>query len=421
MPGELALRKLMAGDTGRRRTDAPLAVSISPLLSSFPQARSASAGIQRQTPAAIGRSPLCAALGGDDGARSHRRATGEPRQSRGAGLDAGGWDREQGCRIWPRARLRWWRRARRRRRRRRRRTATRCSGPGPRRSRCRRSTASRSSISCRRSTRRSPPTARRSRRSPATEAAPTFANTIEALERAGRRRSTASRRVFFNLAATDTNDGHPGHRAGAGAALCQARHAHLPGRDAVCPRRCPVQEAQEARAERGAGARARALSPRLRQVRRRARAQGQEAHGGDRRAHVGARHPLQPEPAGRRAGVRDGAGGRARPRRPARGGARGGGADGQGPRPPRQARHHAGALLDRAVPAVFGPARSAREGVQGLDHARRQRRQDRQPQDRGRDPGAAGPSGRGCWASRRRPTRRSSSPWPRRPPPCASC
>ena len=45
---------------------------------------------------------------------------------------------------------------------------------------------------------------------------------------------------------------------------------------------------------------------------------------------------------------------------------------------------------DRAVPAVFGPARSAREGVQGLDHARRQRRQDRQPQDRGRDPGAAG-------------------------------
>ncbi len=40
-------------------------------------------------------------------------------------------------------------------------------------------------------------------------------------------------------------------------------------------------------------------------------AEGQEAHGGDRRAHVGARHQVQPEPAGRRAGVRDGAGGRA--------------------------------------------------------------------------------------------------------------
>ena len=38
-------------------------------------------------------------------------------------------------------------------------------------------------------------------------------------------------------------------------------------------------------------------------------------------------------------------------------------------------------------------ARSAREGVQRLDHARRQRRQDRQPQDRGRDPGSAGRAG----------------------------
>ena len=54
-----------------------------------------------------------------------------------------------------------------------------------------------------------------------------------------------------------------------------------------------------------------------------------------------------------------------------------------------QARHHAVALQRRAVPAVLGAARSAREGVQGLDHARRQRRQDRQPADRGRDPGAA--------------------------------
>ena len=47
--------------------------------------------------------------------------------------------------------------------------------------------------------------------------------------------------------------GDPGHRAGAGAALRQARHAHLPGRDAVRARRRPVQEAQEAAPERGAG------------------------------------------------------------------------------------------------------------------------------------------------------------------------
>ena len=224
------------------------------------------------------------------------------------------------------------------------------------------------------------------------KAAPTFANTIDALEQ-GRRRPRPHLDRVLQPCRHRHQRGHPGHRAGAGAALCQARHAHLPGRDAVCPRRCPLQEAQEAQIERGAEPCARALPPRLRQVRCRPRAQRQEADGGDRPAHVRARHPLQPEPAGRRAGVRDGAGERVRPRRPARGRARGGGADGQGPRPPRQARHHVGALQRRAVPAVFGPARSAREGVQGLDHARRQRRQDRQPQDRSRDPGAAGRAG----------------------------
>ena len=108
---------------------------------------------------------------------------------------------------------------------------------------------------------------------------------------------------------------------------------------------------------------------------------------------VGARHAVQPEPAGRRAGVRAGAGGRGGPRRPAGGGARGGGADGERARAQGQARHHAVALQHRAVPAVFGAARSAREGVQGLDHARRQRRQDRQPQDRA-------PRSWGCRAER---------------------
>ena len=80
-----------------------------------------------------------------------------------------------------------------------------------------------------------------------------------------------------------------------------------------------------------------------------------------------------------------------------------------------------GALLGRAVPAVFGQARSAREGLQGLDHARRQRRQDRQPQDRGRDPGAAGRAGAAAGLQDGGRLRARSSPWPRRPPPCASC
>ena len=80
---------------------------------------------------------------------------------------------------------------------------------------------------------------------------------------------------------------------------------------------------------------------------------------------------------------------RARPRRPARGAARSrrARADRSGPR--RQVRHHAVALVDRAVPAVLRPPRSARGGVQRLDPARRDGRGNRQPRHHRRDRRAA--------------------------------
>ena len=142
--------------------------------------------------------------------------------------------------------------------------ATRCSGPGPRRSRCRRSTRCGSSTSCRRST--------RLRRQPQGDRGDRQCRAMRRPSPTPSMRWSARRPPRPHLVGVlqpgrhRHQQGHPGDRAGAGAALCQARHAHLPGRDAVCPRRCPLQEAQEARAQRGADARARALSPRLREV-----------------------------------------------------------------------------------------------------------------------------------------------------------
>ena len=57
----------------------------------------------------------------------------------------------------------------------------------------------------------------------------------------------------------------------------------------------------------------------------------------------------------------------------------------RGARPRRQIRHHAGALVLRELPAVLRAPRPAREGVPGLDQARRERRRDRQPRADRRD------------------------------------
>ena len=87
---------------------------------------------------------------------------------------------------------------------------------------------------------------------------------------------------------------------------------------------------------------------------------------------------------------------------------------GAGARPRRQIRHHAGALERRAVPAVLGPPRPAREGVPRLDHARRKRRGDRQPGDHRRDGARCAPSGRKLLGFETLPTTGSTTRW-RRP------
>ena len=83
-----------------------------------------------------------------------------------------------------------------------------------------------------------------------------------------------------------------------------------------------------------------------------------------------------------------GAGG-TRPRRPAGSAARSRCARRRRPGACRQVRHHAVALVDRAVPAVLRPPRSARGGVQRLDPARRDGQGDRQPRHHRRDHRAA--------------------------------
>ena len=127
-----------------------------------------------------------------------------------------------------------------------------------------------SSTSCRPSTAALPSTARRSRPSPATRRrrrSPTpstpWSGPGDALDRVSA--------VFFNLAATDTNDEIQAIERALAPRFAKHGMRIYQDETLFAPRRCPVQEAQEARAERGAGARAGALSPRLRQVRRRAR------------------------------------------------------------------------------------------------------------------------------------------------------
>ena len=88
--------------------------------------------------------------------------------------------------------------------------------------------------------------------------------------------------------------------------------------------------------------------------------------------------------------------------------ARSGGEGGGRARHGRQARHHAVALLDRAVPAILHPPRPARGGVQGVDRARRERRRDRQPRRSSPRWWGSGPSAPSCSATKLRafPARR---------------
>ena len=94
-----------------------------------------------------------------------------------------------------------------------------------------------------------------------------------------------------------------------------------------------------------------------------ARSRGQEARGRDQPAPGLALHEVQPEPPRRRDGLRAVPGQGVRPFRPARVAARRGRRRGRGARPEGQMGHHEHALEHGAVPHLFGPARPAREGV----------------------------------------------------------
>ena len=221
-------------------------------------------------------------------------------------------------------------------------------------------------------------------------AKPTFANTIDALERAGRGLDRVAG-VFYNLAGTDTNDEI--QKIEREVAPRFAKHGMRVYQNAKLFRRVDALFKKKGKLglTRGAGAGAGALSPQLHPLRRGARCQGAQARwrrspsAWRRWAPSSARtcwrtsrsFLLVLETEAELAGLPDAV----------RGGGR---ADGQRARPQGQARHQPVALEHRAVPAVLGAPRPARAGLQGLAAARRQRRQDRQPQDRRRNPEPAG-------------------------------
>ncbi len=208
------------------------------------------------------------------------------------------------------------------------------------------------------------------------------------------RRDARSRRIGFLQPLRHRQHARdPGDRARDRAALCQAQHGHLPEPRAVPARRCADAAEGQAGLEPGAGPRAGALPPRVREVGRGARREGAQAARGHRAGGGDARHQVRPERAGRRAGLPAGAGAGRGPGRTARVGAGGGGANRHRAQASGQARHYAVAVERGAVPEILRAPRPAREGVQGLDQARRQGRQDRQPADRGRHPEAAGRAG----------------------------
>ena len=138
----------------------------------------------------------------------------------------------------------------------------------------------------------------------------------------------------------------------------------------------------------------------LRPRRRPARAEAEGAAGRDQRAAGDASAPVRPERAGRREGLDARRSTARRPRRPARTRcAR------RGRRPPPSAALAGkqsitlSRSLDRAVPAVLGAPRPAREGLQRLDRARRERRRHRQPRDHRARCWRCAPSARGCSAT----------------------
>ena len=158
-------------------------------------------------------------------------------------------------------------------------------------------------------------------------AAPSFDNTVAALELSGRRLRRALCRLLQPRRRAYQRC-HPGDRARDGAAARQASQRHLHEREPVPARRGPARPCRDPR--RGAGARAQPLSHHLHAGRRAARPGCQEAPRRDHRAACHARHAVRPERARRREGLRARSRERGGSCRPARIPARGGGADRRG-------------------------------------------------------------------------------------------
>ena len=233
--------------------------------------------------------------------------------------------------------------------------------------------------------------------------APTFANTIEALERSGAlldrvvgRVLQARRRPHQRCA--------PGDRARDRRRCSRAHWNRIYLNDALFRAIDALHgAARQARPDRRAGARAGALSHHASGAP--APALDDARQGAARRDHRAARHarhrtsartcwPTSSPTRSMLEGEDDLAGLPDFLRAAARGGRR-------GARPRRQARHHAVALQRRAVPAVLDAPRSAREGVPRLDRARRQRRRDRQQGASSPRWWRCAPSAPGCSATRR--------------------
>ena len=254
---------------------------------------------------------------------------------------------------------------------------------------CRRSDASSPSISCRASNAASPSTTPKSRRSRTILPEPTFDNTIEALERSGRR-STCERSCSGSLAERPHQRCAAWHssarfrRAARATGTASTQRAAVP---AGSTRFTAAAASSASRPSRRACSNATismSSAPAPRSMPR------QEAARRDQRAARHARHRVQPERARRRAGLHAR---RSRPRTDlaglpdfVRAAAR---AAGERARHGGQARHHAVALERRAVPAILRAPRPARESLPRLDRARRQRRHDRQQGDHRRDGRAA--------------------------------
>ena len=220
---------------------------------------------------------------------------------------------------------------------------------------------------------------------------PSFADTIEALERSGRLLERVSR-VFFNLDASNTDDALEAIARDYAPRLAQHQMRIALDPDLFSAHRRSPCKARKPRAGPGPAAADRALLPPFRAQRRPVDAPTEAAHGSNYRALGEPAYPFWTECPARRAGLAAGAR-RGRSRRasricPSRGGASRRRARQQWPlcRDPD-------ALRGRAVSDIFGPPRPAPHIVGGVDRPRRTRRRRRQRTDHRRDHGFASRAG----------------------------